>query len=165
MVFSKLANPTKQKPTENTRIPPSVPNILANIVGRIIKWPPSVRTIVPTANKKKYDVNGEVGINFVSNGKLTPITYYIKRSTPYTTLNEYFSMKNDQTSLNILKILAIVAAMVKNSSLPIVACPYAYELPIMKSPIRTEKKLMINISRNCLVFKSDSKDAWSIALK
>ena len=75
---------------------------------------------------------------------------------------EYLSIKMDHTKRKMPKMLASDADVFRNYSSWMVASPYAFALPIMNRPTRTEPMFIVRISTNCLVSSSCSSEYFSI---
>jgi hypothetical protein len=69
-------------------------------------------------------------------------------SPPYTFLKEVHCNGNDHKNLNIPKTLLKDAARLKNDSEGMLAAPYDFELPMMKSPKSTDSRFIKNMSMN-----------------
>lgn len=83
-------------------------------------------------------------------------------SPPYTTLNDVHYNGSDHTNLNMPNTLLSEAAKLRNDSDEIFLAPYDFELPMMKSPKRTDIMFIKNMIMNCLVIRSSLSDEFSI---
>lgn len=65
-------------------------------------------------------------------------------------------------NLQAPKIPPKLATRESNSSFCICSLPYVFSLPMIKIPVKMERKFIKKIRRNCFVDKSSNRDFYSI---
>lgn len=77
-------------------------------------------------------------------------------------MNDVHYKGSDHKNLKMPNTLLSEAAKLRNDSEDIFLAPYDFELPMMKSPKRTDIMFIMKMRMNCLVISSSLSDEFSI---